>query len=69
MRVIPAKYLAKIIPKSEIGLVNNSSIVPVRLSSAIERMVIAGIKTNRITGDKLKNGIRSASAPSNKFVL
>ena len=69
MRVIPAKYFAKMIPKSEIGLVNNNSIVPVLLSSAIYRMVIAGINTKRINGDKLKNGIRSASAPSSKFVL
>jgi hypothetical protein len=57
------------IPKSEIGFVNNNSIVPVLRSSAIERIVIAGIKTNSIIGDKLKKGIRSASTPSNKLVL
>ena len=67
--VTPAKYLARIIFKSEIGRVSNSSIVPVLLSSAIERMVIAGIKIRKITGDKLKKGIKSASAPSSKFVL
>jgi hypothetical protein len=32
-------------------------------------MVIAGIKIRKITGDKLKNGMRSASAPSRRFVL
>ena len=67
--VTPAKYLARIIFKSEIGRVSSSSIVPVLLSSAIERMVIAGIKIRKITGDKLKKGIKSDSAPSSKFVL
>ena len=69
IKVTPAKYFAKIIPKSEIGFVNNNSIVPVRRSSAIDRMVMAGINIKRITGDKLKKGIKSASAPSSKFVL
>jgi hypothetical protein len=41
----------------------------VRRSSAMDRMVIAGIKIRRITGDRLKKGIRSDSAPSNKLVL
>lgn len=67
--VTPAKYLAKIIPRSEIGLVSNSSIVPVRRSSAMDRMVIAGIRIKKITGDKLKKGIKSASVPSSKLVL
>jgi hypothetical protein len=67
--VTPAKYLARIIFKSEIGRVSNNSIVPVLLSSAIERIVIAGIKIRKITGDKLKKGIKSASAPSNRFAL
>ncbi len=68
-KLTPAKYLARIIFKSEIGRVSNNSIVPVLLSSAIDRMVIAGIKIRKITGDKLKNGMRSASAPSRRFVL
>ena len=67
--VTPAKYLANRILKSEIGLVNNNSIVPVLLSSAIERIVMAGIKTKKITGERLKNGIKSASVPSKRFVL
>lgn len=67
--VTPAKYFASNIFKSEIGLVNNNSIVPVLRSSAIERMVIAGIKIRKMIGDKLKNGIKSASVPSNKLVL
>jgi hypothetical protein len=67
--VTPAKYLAKIIPRSEIGRVSNNSIVPVLLSSAIDLMVIAGIRIKKITGDKLKKGIKSASVPSNKLVL
>jgi hypothetical protein len=67
--VTPAKYLAKIIPRSEIGRVSNSSIVPVRRSSAIDRIVIAGIRIKNITGDKLKNGIKSASVPSKRLVL
>jgi hypothetical protein len=65
----PARYLAKMSLKSEIGRVNNSSIVPVLLSSAMERIVIAGIRIKKITGDKLKNGIMSASVPSSKLVL
>ena len=65
----PAKYFAKMSLKSEMGRVNKSSMVPVRRSSAIERMVIAGIRIKKITGDKLKKGIISASVPSNRFVL
>ena len=61
------KYLAKSIFRSEIGRVNNSSMVPVLRSSAIERIVIAGIKMRKIIGDELKNGIKSASVPSNRF--
>jgi hypothetical protein len=49
--------------------VNSNSIVPVLRSSAIDRIVIAGIKIKKITGDKLKNGIKSASVPSSKFVF
>ena len=56
-------------PKSEMGRVNRSSIVPVLLSSAKDFIVIAGISTKNTTGDKLKKGIRSASEPSNKLVL
>jgi hypothetical protein len=66
--VTPAKYFANNIFMSEIGRVNKSSIVPVLLSSAIERMVIAGIKIKKMIGAKLKKGIKSASVPSNKFV-
>jgi hypothetical protein len=44
IRVIPAKNFASKIPKSLIGLVNKSSMVPVRRSSAMDRIVIAGIK-------------------------
>lgn len=62
-----ARYFAINILKSEIGRVNNNSIVPVLLSSAIERIVIAGIRIKKMIGEELKNGIRSASAPSNKF--
>ena len=65
----PAKYLARINLKSEIGRVNNNSIVPVLRSSAMERIVIAGIRIKKITGERLKKGIISASVPSNKFVL
>ena len=50
--VSPARYLAKIISKSEIGRVKSSSMVPVLRSSAIDRIVIAGIKTKNIQGDK-----------------
>jgi hypothetical protein len=32
-------------------------------------MVIAGIKIRKIIGERLKNGIKSASTPSNKLVL
>lgn len=66
--VTPAKYFANRIFKSEIGRVKSNSIVPVLLSSAIERIVIAGIKIKKIKGAKLKNGIKSASVPSNRFV-
>jgi hypothetical protein len=31
-------------------------------------MVIAGIKIKKMVGDKLKKGIKSDSAPSNKLV-
>lgn len=60
INVNPAKYLANRIFKSEIGRVKSNSIVPVLLSSAIDRMVIAGINISKINGDKLKNGIKSA---------
>ena len=49
-KVTPAKYFAKMIFKSEIGLVKSNSIVPVLLSSAIERIVIAGIRIKKIIG-------------------
>jgi len=32
-------------------------------------MVIAGINIKNMTGERLKNGIKSASVPSNKLVL
>jgi hypothetical protein len=54
---------------SEIGLVKSNSMVPVLRSSAIERIVIAGIRIKKITGERLKNGIKSASTPSSRFVL
>ena len=62
-----AKYFANNILRSEIGRVKSNSIVPVLLSSAIERIVIAGIRIKKIIGDELKNGIKSASVPSSKF--
>jgi hypothetical protein len=65
----PARYFAKMSLKSEIGRVKSNSIVPVLLSSAMDRIVIAGIRIKKITGDKLKNGIMSASVPSSKLVL
>ena len=68
-KVTPAKYFAKRILKSEIGRVNNNSIVPVRRSSAIDRIVIAGINIKKIKGDRLKKGIKSDSDPSSRFVL
>jgi hypothetical protein len=68
-KVTPAKYFASKICRSEIGLVNNNSMVPVLLSSAIERIVMAGMRIKKISGDKLKNGIKSDSEPSNKLVL
>ncbi len=68
-KVTPAKYLASSILKSEIGLVKSSSMVPVLRSSAIDRIVIAGIKIRKITGERLKKGIKSASVPSKRFVL
>ena len=52
---------------SEIGLVKSNSIVPVLLSSAIDRIVIAGIRIRKIIGEELKNGIKSASVPSSKL--
>ena len=68
-KVTPAKYFANNTFKSDIGRVNKSSMVPFFRSSAMERMVIAGINIKKIVGDKLKNGIKSDSLPSNKFVL
>lgn len=68
-KVTPARYLAINIPRSEIGRVNNNSMVPVLFSSAKDFIVIAGIRTKNITGDKLKKGTKSASEPSSKFVL
>lgn len=65
----PAKYFAKRIDKSEIGFVKSNSIVPFFRSSAIDFIVMAGIKIKKIKGDKLKNGIKSASVPSSKLVL
>jgi hypothetical protein len=32
-------------------------------------MVIAGISMRKMTGERLKNGIKSASVPSNRLVL
>jgi hypothetical protein len=65
--VIPAKYLARTMFKSEIGLVNNNSIVPDLRSSAIIRMVIAGIRIMKIKGVMVKKGIRLDSLLSNKL--
>jgi hypothetical protein len=67
IRVTLAKYFARSIFKSEMGRVNRSSIVPVLLSSAIDLMVIAGIRIKKIRGVALKKGIKSASAPCNRF--
>lgn len=46
----PAKYLANTICVSVRGLVNSSSIVPVRFSSAKDLMVIAGMMNMKIKG-------------------
>ena len=54
--------------KSEMGRVNNNSMVPVLRSSAMDLIVMAGINTRKINGDRLKKGIISASCPSNKLV-
>jgi hypothetical protein len=67
-RLTPAKYFAKRILKSEIGRVKSSSIVPVLRSSAIDRMVIAGMRIKKIIGEVLKKGIKSDSAPSKRLV-
>ena len=66
--VNPAKYFAINIPKSEMGRVKSNSMVPVLLSSANDFIVIAGMRTRNIIGDRLKKGIRSASDPSKRFV-
>ena len=42
-----AKYFANNIFISDIGRVNKSSIVPVLLSSAMDRIVIAGIRISK----------------------
>ena len=67
-KVTPAKYFANRICKSDKGLVKSNSIVPVLRSSAIDLIVIAGIRIKKISGAKLKNGIKSASAPSKILV-
>ena len=66
--VKPAKYLARMIVESEMGLVNNNSMVPVLFSSENERMVIAGISMIKMIGLIEKNGKRSAVPPSKIFV-
>jgi len=63
------KYFAKRIFKSEIGRVNSNSMVPVLRSSAMERIVIAGIRIKKMIGERLKKGIKSASVPSKRLVL
>ena len=67
INVTLAKYFASKILISEIGRVNKSSIVPVLRSSAIDRIVMAGIKIRKMIGDELKKGIKSASDPSRRF--
>lgn len=54
--------------KSEMGFVNNNSIVPVRFSSEKERMVMAGIRMMKIIGLIPKKGFKSAVPPSKIFV-
>jgi len=56
-----AKYFANIIFVNEIGLVDNSSTVPVLYSSAKHRIVKAGIRIIKIKGAIRKNGWREAT--------
>ena len=63
----PAKYFAVIICHSLSGRVSKSSIVPVRCSSANERMVIAGIK-NMNTQGAITNKLSSEAKPASKML-
>ena len=67
-KVTPAKYLVKMIVKSEIGFVKSNSMVPVLRSSENERMVMAGMRIKKIIGLIPKNDRKSAVPPSKIFV-
>ena len=62
-RVKQAQNLAMIMDKSEIGLVNSSSKVPLFFSSANERMVIAGIKIKKTQGANANKPSKFAYPP------
>jgi hypothetical protein len=59
-RVRFAKYLAKIIPRSETALVVRVSIVPAFFSSEKERIVIAETRNINIHGARANKGSRFA---------
>ena len=58
-KVTAAENFAKRIWNDEIGLVARSSIVPVLFSSAIVRIVIAGIRTKKITGESYEKSLEA----------
>jgi hypothetical protein len=57
----PARYFPSTMSISLMGIVNNSSIVPLFCSSLISRIVIAGIKKIKTNGVKLKTLLNEAS--------
>ena len=57
----PARYFPSTMSMSLIGMVNNSSIVPLFRSSLISRIVIAGMKKIKTNGVKLKTLLNDAS--------
>ena len=63
-RVRQARNLAHTICMSVSGRVSRKSIVPVRFSSANERMVMAGTKKRNRNCDRLKSPCKSASPDS-----
>lgn len=60
-KVTLAKYFPKIICVLDNGIVNKSSIVPTRLSSAKERIVIAGTNNKKTIGAKENKPLISAN--------
>ena len=56
-----AKYFAKIMGVLPKGIVNNTSIVPTRFSSAKERIVTAGTSKRKTIGAKANNPFTSAN--------